>query len=174
MRVMIDIETMGTGPQSAVVAIGACTFDGAHTFYKDVDLQSCLDAGLRVDGSTIYWWLGQSEAARAALFNGRREPIATALSDLTHWWVTQQQSVDYEPSEVWAFPPSFDLVILENAYRALGESVPWNYRSPRCLRTLAALRPDVPKPENKGTKHNALDDALFQAAWARAMLQPHA
>jgi len=67
--VMLDLETMGKKSNAAIVSIGAVEFDietgkTGREFYKVVDLQSCLDLGLKVEASTIYWWLMQSEAAR--------------------------------------------------------------------------------------------------------------
>ena len=32
--VMVDIETLGTGPDAYILSIGACTMDGEKTFYK--------------------------------------------------------------------------------------------------------------------------------------------
>lgn len=163
-RVMLDIETMGNGPQSAILSIGAADFDSDRTFLVNVDLQSCLDAGLKVDGSTIMWWLGQSAEAREAL--GKRAlPLRDALQQFREWlcsapvaWV----------GELWAYPASFDLVIIENACRAVGVSVPWHYRAPRCLRTLAAVA-GVPKPSE--TPHEACKDAQMQVGWAKACLK---
>jgi Mesyanzhinovviridae exonuclease len=77
-HVMLDLETLGTEAGCVVVAIGAVAFDpmGAYVhppdmtnlqsdeFYAVIDIQSCLDAGLRINGNTLYWWLQQSPDAR--------------------------------------------------------------------------------------------------------------
>ena len=51
-QVMLDLETMGNGPTSAIIAIGAVAFDmegiTSH-FYRQVSLQSSMDAGLKCD-----------------------------------------------------------------------------------------------------------------------------
>ncbi len=168
-RVMLDIETMGNGPQSAIVSIGAADFDSARTFYTNVDLQSCIDAGLKVDGSTIAWWLVQSVEAR-----GDALPVREALQKFSEWlgavtWENTDGSPTFKPveCELWAYPASFDLVIVENALRACKLQVPWHYRSPRCLRTLAAVS-GVQKPCE--TPHEACRDAQMQVQWVKVCL----
>ena len=57
-QVMLDLETMGKGPDAAIVAIGACTFDIAAgkigtTYYNRVDLASAVSAGGVIDASTV-------------------------------------------------------------------------------------------------------------------------
>ncbi len=175
-RVSIDLETMGNGPASAIVSIGACDVDGPGVFYRTVDLESSIQAGLKVDASTIVWWLQQSDAARQALQRAPVVALASALWDLAQWLVQPPPDAPYATrgatgytGELWAYPASFDLVILENAYRAVGYSVPWHYRSGRCLRTLGSLRPDVPKAKAEVT-HDALSDAQAQAKWLLDLL----
>jgi exodeoxyribonuclease VIII len=72
---------------------------------------------------------------------------------------------------VWGNGADFDLPILSAAYVAAGfGGPPWKPYNGRCYRTLKNLRPDVPRPERRGTAHNALDDAVFQAEHAIALL----
>jgi len=156
---MIDIETLGTAPGSVILSIGAVAFDAetgefGEEYYAAIDPQSCIDLGLSVDMSTLKWWMAQSEEARSAAFAGS-DYLSKALYDL-HQFVANA-----EPSRVWAKPPSFDLVLLESAYRACAIDIPFHYRTNRDCRTLfditGAVQPDV------GTTHNALDDAKSQA-----------
>lgn len=173
-RYMVDIETFGNGPQSAIVSIGAADFDSERLFYTNVDLESCLRAGLKVDAGTIAWWMQQSDAARGALFKDSLL-LCDALDALARWLgaITEDNadgSETFKPveCELWAYPASFDLVIIENACRAVGQRVPWHYRAPRCLRTLAAVS-GVPKPHE--TPHDACRDARMQVDWAKACLK---
>ena len=72
MHVMLDLETWGTRPGSALRSIGAVTFGlnatsvGAR-FYRNIDKESCLLAGLTVDTETVSWWLKQAPEAVAYL-----------------------------------------------------------------------------------------------------------
>ena len=156
---MIDIETLGTAPGSVILSVGAVTFDAetgefGEELYAPIEPQSAVDMGLTIDVSTLKWWMEQSEDARKEAFSGD-QPLSKVLFDL-HQFV---QSV--EASRVWAKPPSFDLVLLESAYRACAITIPWHYRTPRDCRTLfdmtGATQPGF------GTAHNALDDAKSQA-----------
>lgn len=155
--IMIDLETMSTSYHAAIIQIGACTLDGEKQFLCNVSLQSAIDAGLRVDGSTVEWWLTQSDAARASL-RDHRVPLADALSQFSTW----VSNLHAPPTEVWAFPARFDLVILANAYLACAAKAPWGRREQRCARTLlssCSIERSIPE-----CKHNALSDALAQAA----------
>lgn len=156
---MLDLETMGKGPGCAIVAIGAVMYvDGEKegpVFYETVDLQSCVDAGLTIDASTVMWWLRQGDEARGAL-DGRRIPLSEALDDFTEWL-----GGDVENVRIWGNGSDFDNAVLAAAYRALGRHVPWKFWNNRCYRTLKSLRPDI-LIERQGTHHNAISDACSQ------------
>lgn len=156
---MIDIETMGSRPGSVILTIGAVTFNAdtglmGEEFYAAIGAETAAAVGLTTDIATMIWWMKQSDEARQAAFSGDR-PIASALADLA----------DYvrraDASRVWAKPPSFDLILLEAAFRACGIDVPWHFRTHRDCRTIFDLT-DTLQP-NYGTAHNALDDAKGQA-----------
>ncbi len=159
VQVMVDLETMGTASDSAIVAIGAVNFSKEHgvtgtPFYINVDLQSCLDVGLQVDGSTVMWWLKQSEEARTALLTGEPIPIAKALHIFSIWMKLDRN--------IWGNGASFDNAILATAYKKCGSVQPWEYEGDRCYRTVKNLYPDI-EMQRVGTHHNALDDAKSQA-----------
>lgn len=154
---MLDLETMGASSGAAIMSIGAVEFDLETTtlgreFYVNVDLASCLKLGLRVDASTLMWWLEQDEAARKSLLD-HRENIYVALTLFKKW-------LDPETT-LWANGASFDFPILNEAYRLEGMEKPWNFRNERDARTIYRL--NNIKVENLGTHHNALDDAKAQA-----------
>jgi len=72
MHIMIDLETMGTRPDAPIIAIGAVSFDVDtdwvwRTFYVNIDLQSAVSAGAKIDPSTVMWWMKQSDEARRLL-----------------------------------------------------------------------------------------------------------
>lgn len=158
--VMVDLETLGNGPNSVITAIGAVKFDMlglGGEYYHIVDAQSCVDAGLQMDVSTVMWWMRQSEAARAELV---REglPLSIALQKFTGWLGPNADSI-----RVWGNGASFDNVILGNAYRKTGLEQPWKFYNDRCYRTVKNMYPLI-ELERTGTAHNALDDAKTQAA----------
>lgn len=158
--VMIDLETWGKTPGSAIRSIGAVAFDpltghmGAE-FYCNISTASCEDYGLTRDPDTVKWWSEQSEEAQAALLPDRLS-LPAALIDFFRYW----ESVG--GTEFWAYGPNFDEVVLLAAYRAAGRTEPWTYRMPRCARTVLALA-NVAANRDVGVHHNALWDAKNQA-----------
>lgn len=68
-QVMIDLETMGTSTNSAIMSIGAVVFDIksgniGNKFEVHIDLNSSIKAGFDIDADTIYWWLKQNKDAQ--------------------------------------------------------------------------------------------------------------
>ena len=50
--IMVDLETLGTGANSAIISIGACYFDEygiGKTFYMPIDPRDSVQQGLEID-----------------------------------------------------------------------------------------------------------------------------
>jgi DNA polymerase III epsilon subunit-like protein len=158
IHTMIDLETLGTRPGCAIFSLGAVKFDPdigqqGPTFYSVIHLKSCYDVGLRADPDTVYWWLGQSKEAQAALFENRIT-LAATLANFHGYFQGSER--------VWSHGATFDVPILEAAYFALKGKPPWTYKQARDTRTLFDLagpfertKPEIP--------HHALYDAVAQA-----------
>lgn len=164
-NIMIDLETMGKGPRSAIAAIGAVEFDPygqglGRELYHRVDLRSSVAAGLVIDADTVLWWLQQSDAARAEITADNRVPLHFALADLRE--MIAGPNLGDDDAIVWANGTSFDFPILGEAYRAIGSRQPWKYFNERDWRTVRKVGPQVDF-ERTGTHHNALADACHQA-----------
>jgi hypothetical protein len=160
--VMLDLETMGNRSNTAIVSIGAVEFnivtgETGREFYKVVDLQSCLDEGLKVQASTIYWWMQQDQKARERICE-KGEHIAMVLEDFNVW---MQDCVD--KVRIWGNGARFDIGILEDAYVACCMDTPWNFRKEMDVRTLVSFAPHV--KENmpfEGVYHDPVDDCKHQ------------
>jgi hypothetical protein len=161
-NIMIDIETLGTGPNSVILSIGAVAFNEnglGGEFEVHIDPQSCTDAGLEIDARTVMWWLTQGEAARKAITSGKQVPLLKALVGL-------KEAFEWKDVKVWCNGASFDFPILTNAYKALGGDAPWQYWAALDYRTIKNIVPsDVLRAckEQAGTDHDALSDAKAQA-----------
>ena len=161
-QVMVDLETLGNGNSAVIIAVGAVKFDpdlktvDPDTFYTLVDPQSCVDAGLQMDVSTVMWWLRQSDEAREALRPDdlNKPHLHGVLASLMDWYAGDLPT--------WGNGATFDNVILRNAYKAVGMEAPWSFWNDRCYRTIKNQNPNV-KMARTGTHHNALDDAMSQA-----------
>lgn len=162
-EIMVDLETMSTKHNAAIVSIGAVEMDfknktlGKEPFYINIDLKSSQDAGLHIDADTVNWWMMQKDDARKAL-TGNRESLIDALTDF-YRWLQKIGGV----CRIWGNGANFDNVILRNAYEAVGVTCPWPFWNDMCYRTIKNMHPDVWQPTRSGTYHNALDDATFQA-----------
>lgn len=162
--VMIDLETMGTQVDAAIISIGAVGIDleamevTDRTFYAQVSLRSNVLAGRKIDPDTLLWWLRQSDAARAAFRdNDKAISLSGALLAFTDWFG------QFGDVPVWGNGATFDNVLMAESFKGFGMKTPWSYRNDRCFRTLRALYPHVQAPFGAGTAHNALDDAVYQA-----------
>lgn len=167
-NVMVDLETLGNNSESVIISIGAVEFDETGVgavFYTTVDPQSCMDVGLKMDASTVMWWLRQSDAARRAFSGETYQPLTLpgALTRFSEFFAACGAEF------VWGNGATFDNVILANAYAKVGLPRPWPYWGDRCYRTLKNLYPEV-KMTNHGVAHNAKDDAIAQALHASAIL----
>ncbi len=165
--IMIDLETLGTTADAVIVSIGAVQFDmqagqeaflsqNLDKFYVAIKIDS--QSGRHVSGSTLKWWMGQSEQARA-VFSEQSISIETALIDLGDFIRSGAGS-----AHVWSNGADFDLPMLAHAYEMYGVPLPWKPYAGRCYRTYknlpGARAVTVPR---MGEHHNALDDAIYQA-----------
>lgn len=164
-HVMLDLETMSTAPNAAIVAIGAVC--GEETFYLTINLQSCVDYGLHIDANTVCWWLQQCAEARKDVATGTYA-LHHALEVFSSWLSELPEGDTY----IWGNGADFDNVILANAYKATGLDLPWSHRNNRCFRTLKAMYPNI-KHTFDGIAHNALADAFNQARHLEAILKVH-
>lgn len=168
---MIDLETMGQGKQAAFVQVAAVKFNpfGAPlpemaagqvplvpstTFYRNVSLDSAVRLGLKMDVSTVEWWLKRDASS---LFDPEPQPIQKVMADL-------KKFVNWKEDFVWSKGPGFDCAILSEAYRMAGDK--WglcNFAHERCVRTVIDWSKIPADMEQSGVTHNALDDAWHQA-----------
>lgn len=172
-NVMVDLETLGTRPGCKVMSIGAVVFSPAgveehRQFYIDIH----RDQPLLEQPDTIAWWKGvrkDNPKAYDRIFGSElpRWPLADALNSFTGW-LNGLNGLGGEVL-VWGNGADFDNPILSAAYAACDMSQPWGPWNGRCYRTLKGLRSDI-RLTRKGTHHNALDDAISQAAHAVEIL----
>lgn len=168
---MVDIETLGTTSYSSILSIGAVEFDiltgeTGKTFDLKIDIQSCVDAGLKLNPATIMWWMKQSDDARTKVFGKEGDPKKFTLEMA----LKSFNAFCHKEYQVWGNSARFDLGLLENAYNAVNLPVPWDFRKERCLRTLISFAPEVKTAiPFTGTAHDAVDDCLHQIKQASAV-----
>lgn len=160
-HVMVDLETWGTRPGSAIRSIGAVVFDPqtgniGSQFYANIEDASCADVGLVRDPRTEAWWSEQSLAAKAAFQSPEAIHVADAVAGFNSWWA------EVGGKFVYGHGANFDPVLLEAVFEACMLQAPWDFWNVRCCRTILAMANRKPARAG-GTHHNALDDAIAQA-----------
>jgi hypothetical protein len=163
--VMLDLETMGNKSNAAIVSIGAVEFnietgETGREFYDVIDLQSCLDKGLMVQASTIYWWLQQSDEARKRICANGGD-LSLVLQRFTYW---MEDCID--KVKIWGNGARFDIGLLEDAYVACNLKTPWYFRSEMDVRTLVAFAPYIKANYSMiGVEHDPIDDCKHQIGY---------
>lgn len=160
--VMIDLETMSTRSNAAIVSIGAVIFDETSIldeFYTPVNLTTCIEHGLHVDPRTVEWWEKQDPDAVLAWKTDSAPNMISALTEFCAWIRKHGDSKIVRP---WGNGADFDLVIMINAFNSIDADPPWQFYNHRCFRTLKNMFP-VQRAKPKDTKHHALNDARNQA-----------
>lgn len=165
-HVMIDIETLGTGPMCVVPQIAVGVFDLSKrefcfdaVFMKRIDIRK-YDHHFNIEPSTLWWWSTQDQMMFQKLFLGKEHPY-TVLEGMSNFI---KRFVSKYPKEVtvWAKPPSFDLKILEAMMNHYQLDWPWHWCSHRDVRTIQHFLPDGEFTKSPAA-HDALSDIEAQA-----------
>jgi hypothetical protein len=160
---MLDLETLSTRTDAAIVQIAALAFDpltgkdpvgvGFNMFVRDL-------AG-HVDLATVAWWLQQQAApVLGRMIEKEGTSLVAALRGFTEWYASLG-----EVEAIWSHGATFDIPIMAHHCAVHGIAVPWSYRAPRDTRTLYALAPGgMPAVTGQGgaQKHDALCDCEIQ------------
>lgn len=171
IRIMLDLETLGTSPGAAILAVGAVKFTGYQLFsefYQRIDLQSSVEAGFTLEAQTVMWWLRQPDGPRLEILK-QGDPVELVLKSFQKWLFGLLGEYPESEIEMWGNGAAFDNVLLSTAFRNCKLEQPWAFWNDRCYRTVKNLFPEIPLLRN-GTHHNALDDARDQAMHLMTML----
>lgn len=165
---MLDFETLGNGKDKCVCQIGAAYFDSTtgevgRTLRINVDAASHERYGAKLDSSTVYWWLAQSNEARNSILAQPRVDVVTAFNELNDFLA--------DAKRIWSHA-TFDFVTLIETLKQLNIKPKMHYRAGLDLRTLSYLANiTIDKTIREGTHHDALDDCKHQIKYACAALR---
>jgi hypothetical protein len=158
---MLDLESLGTRPDCAILTLGAIKFDPfrpdafGDSLYLRIDVDQQLSLGREVQADTLEWWSRQADDVREeALGEHDRVGLEEMYRQLNKFTVGV--------NNIWCQGPAFDIVILENIYRQMGWPTPWQFWQIRDSRTLFGVHGD-PRVKGKAGLHNALEDCISQA-----------
>ena len=160
--IMIDMETLGTKTDCAILTIGACRFDPRGDGITDqlslkLDITEQTEVYKRtVDESTMDWWAKQSpDAINEAFSDDNRLSFRDAMDQLFKFC--------WNRNAVWSNGAIFDIMIAESAFRQLDMRIPWPFWSVRDTRTLYDVAQVKLSDDGKSTSHKAVEDAIRQA-----------
>ena len=162
---MIDIETLGTGPNCVVLTVGAVKFNPWNSvephsgFLERLDVDQQDHMGRKIDELTLQWWAKQDEHIRQeALGDEGRIALVDFCKKLNKWLVGCDK--------IWCQGPQFDMVILEHLFEQFAVHKNWAYWQICDSRTIFNLMPGDPRKNLDGEQadhHSALADAYVQA-----------
>jgi hypothetical protein len=149
MDIMIDIETLGTRSDAAILQIGLVQFDReTGEFGKQLLVSVDRDfyddnPQFHVDEQTVKWWEKQGAEAQRSLEINKVATLAIALDMVTEFFVETAgftKSFSFGEDAVWGLG-QFDIPILNYAFGVTygaGDAMPWGFRQERDLRTVLA------------------------------------
>lgn len=172
-NVMIDIETLSTYKNAAIIEIGAVEFNKytgeiGETFDIIIKPSDWCRNDRHVNGETIQWWLKQSNEARERFTTKQTDvdycTLEDALNKLNYFIIDCDSVSDYKNVVVWGNGSSFDIAILEDAYNYFDIDLPWKFWSVNDVRTIVDLNPKIKEKckFESGIKHSAVSDCLHQ------------
>jgi|19_taG_2_1085344.scaffolds.fasta_scaffold00062_30 exodeoxyribonuclease VIII len=181
--IMVDLETADNVPGGALFSCAAVqcdltTGETGEEIHRNIDLQSCLDAGLTVSGDTIYWWLKQSNEARKSLDTLKKISLNEFCKELNGFvkFIADKQKISPKLFRVWGNGASFDNAFIRYAYRAVGQEFIVPFWNDRDVRTVVGFYPNnlfqdlkinIPRTES----HNALHDAKYQVKYVSQIMK---
>lgn len=160
MDLMFDMETLDTKPSAIILSLGAVKFDPTDfnnkyempSLYLRFDIDNQSQLGRTIGESTLDWWKKQSPEIQETAFSDNDR---TSLLDA----VEKFHQFAWNCDRIWS-QGSFDVNIMEDLYRMIGRTTPWNYWQIRDSRTLFDF---IDGNIDRSKHHDALEDAREQA-----------
>jgi len=168
-QAMVDIETLSSNSDAAVIAIGLCLFDGKDVWGEhEILIDPQFTPGYR-DPDTLDWWSTQDQEVFQKMMSGMVMP-----------WDACDQMISYFDAhpgvkQLWANPPSFDITILRHLFKLYDKSFPIHFTGERDFRTMRkfadGMHIDYKEPYEEREAHDAKSDAVCQAKAIQLILQ---
>ncbi len=167
-QTMVDIETLSSKPDAAVIAIGLCLFDETGVLdTHQILIDPRLAPGHR-DSDTLDWWNRQDPDVFRKMMSGERTPwdACDEMYDVCRH--------DWQSRTIWANAPTFDISILRHLFNTYGIDFPFHFSKEMDYRSVKALAKaqgiDFNAPLEERSAHDAESDAIAQAKALLIML----
>ena len=162
-HLMVDLETLATSPDAAILTIGAVLFDPKGQGIIDkIEIRPTIEDQTEIynrsiNDATMEWWGKQSpEAIEEAMGDRDRVSFEEAMNQLYKFCWNRSRCA-------WSNGASFDVVAMDHAWKQLGKNTPWNFWDIRDTRTLYDIAGVKLKDGGHVTSHKAVEDAERQA-----------
>lgn len=153
---MLDLETLSSSNNGAIIQIGACYFDWDGNIGEKFLKNTVPDKFFDLSVDTINWWFTNKDSVIKSLTTDRIK-LNEALD--------QFREFSKKAENVWSHA-TFDFVLLMNAYDKLNIKKPFGFRATRDIRTLVHLaETSYDHAERTDEKHNALADCVYQVGY---------
>lgn len=168
-QVMIDIESLSSEPNAAVIAIGLCLFDEKDIIDTHQILIDPRYAPGHRDEETLAWWNRQTHGVFKEMMSGDTMP-----------WDACQEMYEicrdkWKARTVWANAPTFDISILRQLFKIYGVEFPFHFSKEMDYRSIKHFAKqmgiDFSGPLNERLAHDAESDAIAQAKALQIMLR---
>lgn len=128
MDILISVTTLGNGANAVIRTITAVSFDIESNdvfdeFQRTIDIDSCLESGLTVDGRSLLQWKDSTN----------EEPVSVHLNDALF---DLRDAFAWEDARVWVNITQHSAAVLDTAYRQSALAVPWRVWNLRDVVTL--------------------------------------
>lgn len=171
-ELMIDIETLATTPNAAVLSIAAIRFnmkknyqnvkspEELDVFYKKISLES--QPNREINDDVLLWWSKQKQQLVEDTFSAdNRVDLKSAIMEFNQWASGSNR--------YWSKGSIFDFPILESCNKQFNLANPWQYYEVHDARTVFNLVPDIVMKNPQA--HNALYDCFYQILQLQKILQ---
>ena len=182
---MLDIETLGTEPDSIITELGIYTFSKNESYtpaslHCRIGITGQIRAGRTISSSTLKWHFEKTAVNFLEYIDADKSNIDDALSALKLFVEAEKRKMPGCKIYIWANSPIFDIIILKDLYKSLGYPIEetifnedlFEYQTIMDYRTIAKLiekedldliKQEVESESEEGSSHNALYDAIHQS-----------
>jgi len=170
IQTSLDLETLDVVQDAHIASIGYSIFNlytGEILLTKElmIDMEEA-QPGRSISGSTVKWWLKQSDDARNRITRSYND--SCAVFSLSEALLVFSKDIDsYSSNTIWGNGSIFDVAIVESAFNSCSMFIPWKFFNVRDMRTIVAIAEnlgfDKQSVKREGVYHSSGDDAKYQA-----------
>ena len=168
-EVMVDIESLSSRQDAAIIAIGLCLFDDKEILDSHQILIDPRFAPGHRDPETLKWWNRQDPDVFRKMMSGDTMP----------WDACEEMYAicesTWEARTIWANAPTFDVNLLRRLFDLYDVDFPFHFSREMDYRSVKKfakkMKIDFSEPLNSRSAHDAESDAVAQAEALQIMLR---